>query len=68
MPKCIHGLFFYKGLIEKDEKGYYRIWVCGKCGKEFKIRNLDTNLRDITIYLEEQKWINYIVLFAAFPQ
>jgi len=55
MPKCIHGLFFYKGLIEKDEKGYYRIWVCGKCGKEFKIRNLDTNLRDITIYLEEQK-------------
>jgi hypothetical protein len=43
---CIHGLFFYNpsDLIHKDEKGYYRNWICAKCGKSWKIRNCDTNL------------------------
>ncbi len=39
---CIHGLYFFDPTngIEKDDKGYYRIWYCGKCGQTFKTRNL----------------------------
>jgi hypothetical protein len=49
MDNCIHGLFFYQQNILKDEKGYYRIWTCAKCGKDFKNRNLDTQIRDLNL-------------------
>jgi hypothetical protein len=43
---CIHGLFFiWDQIIQKDEKGYYRLWACAKCGAKFKNRNLDHDLK-----------------------
>lgn len=41
MNKCKHGLFFHLNKIGEDEKGLFRYWNCGHCGKLFKCRDLN---------------------------